>query len=34
VCHFPSAVGDDNPEVMKLLGLDRMLEKLQKKSTK
>jgi hypothetical protein len=31
VCHFPSAVGDDNPEVLKLLGLDRMLEKLQKK---
>jgi nitrate/TMAO reductase-like tetraheme cytochrome c subunit len=34
VCHFPSAVGDDNPEVLKLLGVDRMLEKLQKKTTK
>jgi nitrate/TMAO reductase-like tetraheme cytochrome c subunit len=31
VCHFPSSVGDENPEVLKLLGVDRMLQKLQKK---
>ncbi len=30
VCHFPSSVGDENPEVLKLLGVDRLLKKLQK----
>jgi len=31
VCHFPASVGDENPEVLKLLGVDRLLNKLQKK---
>jgi nitrate/TMAO reductase-like tetraheme cytochrome c subunit len=30
-CHFPAAVGDTNPEVLKLLGVDRLLRNLQKK---
>ena len=30
-CHFPSAVGDTNPEVLKLLGADQLLRNLQKK---
>jgi len=30
-CHFPSAVDEQKPEVLKLLGLDSMLNKLRKK---
>ena len=30
-CHFPSAVDEQKPEVLKLLGLDSMLQKLRKK---
>jgi hypothetical protein len=30
-CHFPAAVDEAQPEVLKLLGVDRMLKKLQSK---
>jgi hypothetical protein len=30
-CHYPAAVGEEKPEVLELLGVDKMLEKLQKK---
>lgn len=30
-CHQPAAVGETKPEVLELLGVDKMLEKLQKK---
>jgi nitrate/TMAO reductase-like tetraheme cytochrome c subunit len=30
-CHFAAAVEDEDPELLKLLGLDRMLKKLEKK---
>jgi hypothetical protein len=30
-CHFPAAVGETKPEVLQLLGLDDLVDKLQKK---
>lgn len=30
-CHFAAAVGDEDPEVLKLLGIDRMIKKVEKK---
>jgi nitrate/TMAO reductase-like tetraheme cytochrome c subunit len=31
VCHFPAAVGETRPEILKLLGADRLLRDLEKK---
>jgi hypothetical protein len=31
VCHFPSAVGETKPEILKLLGADRLLRDMEKK---
>jgi nitrate/TMAO reductase-like tetraheme cytochrome c subunit len=30
-CHYPAAVGETNPEVLQLLGLDTLLNKIEKK---
>jgi nitrate/TMAO reductase-like tetraheme cytochrome c subunit len=30
-CHFPAAVGETRPEILELLGVDRLLRRMQKK---
>ena len=30
-CHFPSAVGETNPEVLELVGVNRLLNELEQK---